>query len=138
MNRTRQISVKFVNQSDKIYLMEYKKFLPKGIYVGREKFTPKVQQKRNVLRPALKLANQKDAYNGKCKLHIDTLVIKGIKCMVNNISEVPEEISVIKSTQKMIEKNPLYYFGELSPFSNLHPCGFCLHNTNYHSSEQYI
>ena len=35
-------------------------------------------------------------------------------------------------------KKTLCYFGELSPFSNLHPCRFNLHNTNYHSSEQYI
>ena len=52
-NRTRPISVKFVNQSDKNYLMEHKKGLPKGIYVEDE-FTPKVQWKRNVLRPVLK------------------------------------------------------------------------------------
>ena len=60
---------------------------------------------KNVLRLVLKLAKQKDAYKGKCKLDVDTLVIKGIKYMVNNISELPEEISVMKATQKMNEKN---------------------------------
>ena len=25
----------------------------------------------------------------------------------------------------------------MSPFSNLHPCRFCLHKTDYHSSEDY-
>ena len=64
-------------------------------------------------------------------------MIKGIKYMVNNISKIPEEISAMKATQKMYGKT-LCYFGELSPFSNLHPYRFCLHNTDYHSSEQYI
>ena len=77
--------------------------------------------KRNALRLVLKLANQKDAYKGKCNLDADTLVIKGIKYMVNNISELQEDISAMKATQKMNEKT-LCYFGELSPFSNLHPC----------------
>ena len=85
----------------------------------------------------LKVANQKDAYKGKWKLDAGTLVIKGIKYMVNNISELPEEISAMKATQKMNEKT-LCYFGELSPFSNLYPCRFHLHNTDYHSLEQYI
>ena len=57
-NRTRPISVKFVNQGDKNNLMEHKKLLPKVIYVEDE-ITPKVQWKRNVLRLVLKLANQK-------------------------------------------------------------------------------
>ena len=103
-----------------------------------DEFTPKVQQKRNVLRPVLKLANQKDAYIGTCKQDADTLVIKGIKYMVKSISELPEEISAMKAAQKMNEKNTLCYFGELSPFSNLHLCRFDLHNTDYHSSEQCI
>ena len=98
---------------------------------------PKVQWKRNVLRLVLKLANQKDAYKGKCKLDADTLLIKGIKYMVNNRSELLEEISAMKATQKMNEKI-LCYFGELLSFSILYPCRFLLHNTNYHSSEQYI
>ena len=102
-----------------------------------DEFMHKVQWKRNVLRPVLKLANQKDAYKGKCKLDADTLVIKGIKYTVNNISELPEEISVMKATQKMNEKT-VCYFGELSPIKNLHPHRFHLHNTDYHSSEQYI
>ena len=135
-NRTRPVSVKFVNQSDKHYLMEHKKLLPKGIYVEDE-FTLNIQWKRNVPRLVLKLTNQKDAYKGKYKLDADTLVITGIKYMVNNISELPEEISVMKATQKMNEKT-LCYFGELSPFSNLHACRFHLHNTYYHFSEQYI
>ena len=104
------------------HLMEHKKFLPKGIYMEDE-FTSTVQWKRNVFRLVLKLANQKDAYKGKCKLDADTLVIKGIKYTVNNISKLLEEISAMKATQKINEK-ALCYFSELSPFSNLHPCRF--------------
>ena len=92
-----------MNKSDKNYLMEQKKFLPKGIYVEDE-FTPTVQWKRNVLTLVLRLANQKDAYKSKCKLDADTLVIKGIKYTVNNISELLQELSAMKATQKMNEK----------------------------------
>ena len=35
-------------------------------------------------------------------------------------------------------KKGLCYFGELSPFNNLHTCRFHLHSTNYLFSEQYI
>ena len=105
-NRTRSISVKFVNQSDKNYLMEHKNSSQKE-FTWKIEFTPKVQWKGNVLRLVLKLANQKDAYKGKCNLDADALVIKDIKYTVNNISELPEEISAMKVTQKMNEKNTM-------------------------------
>ena len=131
MNRTIPILVKFVNQSDKNYLMEHMKFLLKGIYMEDE-FAPEVQWKRNVLRPVLKLANQKDACKGKCKLDTDTLVV-----MVNNISKLPEEISVVKATQKMNEKHyaTLVNYHHLAIYIHVR---FHLLNTDYHSSEQYI
>ena len=55
----------------------------------------------------LKVSYQKDVYKGKCKLDTDTLVIKCIKYMLNNISELPEEISTMKATQKMNEKRTM-------------------------------
>ena len=55
MNRTRPILVKFVNHSDKDYLLEHEKFLPKGIY-REDEFTLKVQWKRKCTKTGLKVS----------------------------------------------------------------------------------
>ena len=61
--RSRPISIKFVNKQDCDLLLQCKKQLPDGIYVDRE-YCAETEKERQYLRPILKKARKSEDFRG--------------------------------------------------------------------------
>ena len=73
-DRSRPISVDFLQKDDTDFIMENKSQLPEGIYADRE-YSQETECRRKLLRPILKAARQNKDFQGRCKLEKDTLVL---------------------------------------------------------------
>ena len=117
-------------------LIERKKSLKPGVHVDRE-YIQEDEKKRRLLRPVLKSTWDHDKYRGKCKLEGTTLVIQGKKYGINNLHELPDELSTFNVSSKSTDA-VIGFFGELNPLSNFHPAKFTHNGFAYHCSEQMI
>ena len=80
-----------------------------------------------------------EAYQGKCKLEDNYLVIHGKKYGTSDLHKLPNDLSGFHASSKIDDKNAVHaFFGELSPFSNFHPAHFEVDRVEYNSSEQFI
>ena len=95
-NFGRPISVTFHRKEDKDKLMKGKQNLPMGVYVNEE-FPLHIKRARDRLRPVLKYIKTKPAYKDKCKIQWDKLIVDGVKYSMENIGDLPSEISSIQS-----------------------------------------
>ena len=93
--------------------------------------------KRKILRPIYKTAINRHSYKGRCKMEGEFLKIHGRRYGVNNIGNLPQDLSGNKCT---IRENPetIGFYGELNPMSNFYNCEFAVNNLKFHSSEQLI
>ena len=73
-----------------------------------------------MLRPILKAARQIPAYQRRCRLEADELIIQGKHYTVDKLNKLPSELNVFNLTSRSNE-NTIGYFGELNPLSNFHP-----------------
>ena len=62
---------------------------------------------------------------------------KGCTYTRGNLSQLLQNLSGYAVSGKSDEET-IGFFGELSPYSNFHPCTFTLDNITFHSSKQYI
>ena len=136
MERSRPISITFGKHDDVEYLLTYKRYLPKGIYLDKE-YCEEIEKKRKLLRPIMHCAKKHDKFKKKCRMEEDTLVIRGKHYNVNNLHQLPMEINGFEATTKK-EEGITCFFGELNPMSNFHPAKFNHDGYIYHSSEQLI
>ena len=90
-----------------------------------------------MLRLILKAACQIPAYQRRCRLEVDELVIQGKHYTIDKLNKLPSELNVFNLTSKSNE-NTIGYFGELSPLSNFHPAPFTVNGVHYICSEQFI
>ena len=135
-NFDRPISVTFQRKEDKDKLMEGKQNLPMGVYVNEE-FPLHIKRARDRLRPILKYIKTKPAYKDKCRIQGDKLIVEGVKYSMENIGELPTEIAAFKAAEKSNDSHIVFH-GELSPYSNFHPCKFTLDNIVFPTAEHYI
>ena len=56
---------------------------------------------------------------------------------MENIGELPTEIAAFKAAEKSNDSHIVFH-GELSPYSNFHPCKFTLDNIVFPTAEHYI
>ena len=136
VDQCRPISITFSRYEDVEYLLTYKKYLPKGIYLDKE-YCEEIEKKRKLLHPIMRCAKKHDDYKKKCRMENDTLVIRGKHYTVNNLHQLPAEINGYKATSKS-EEGITCYFGELNPLSNFHLASFNYEGIQYHSTEQLI
>ena len=134
--RNRPISIEFVKKASADFLFNNKKKLPKGVFLDRE-YNADTERERQKLRPILRRACELDEYKYKCKLEGNSLIIKGHTYTTGNLSQLPHDLSGYAVSSKSDDQT-IGFFGELSPYSNFHPCTFTLDNTTFYSSEQYI
>ena len=134
--RNRPISIEFVKKASADFLFNNKKKLPKGVFLDRE-YNTETERERQKLRPILRRARELDEYKFKCKLEGNSLIIKGRTYNTGNLSQLPQNLSGYAVSSKS-DQETIGFFGELSPYSNFHPCTFTLDNIMFHSSEQYI
>ena len=104
--------------------MSVKSNLLRGIYVNNE-FPPHVKRNQDRLCPILHLARSNSSYKDKCKLEGDSLVIDGRKYTINEIGNLPPELTAFQSVQKtddqyLADDQYLVFHREWSPFSNFH------------------
>ena len=98
-----------------------------------------IEKQRKLLRPILQLARGIEAYQGKCKLEDNYLVIHGKKYGTSDLHKLPNDLSGFHASSKIDDKNAVHaFFRELSPFSNFHPAHFKVDGVEYNSSEQFI
>ena len=134
--RPRPISVVFNKLDDAKILLQNKKNLPEGVFVNRE-YSDETEKTRRYLRPIFRAAQDHSAYKGQCRLDSDTLVIKGRRFTKDNIHQLPDDLSGFHVSSRT-NTSTFGFFGELSPFSNFHPCRFSHNGREYHCTEQFI
>ena len=117
-------------------LLSNKKYLPRGIFADRQ-YSQDTENKRRILRLIYKTAINHHSYKGRCKMEGEFLKIHGRRYGVNNIGNLPQDLSGYKCT---IKENPetIGFYGELNPMSNFYNCEFTVNNLKLHSSEQLI
>ena len=130
-NRGRPISVTFVCE----HLLANKKYLPKGVYADKQ-YSEDIENTRRILRPVIRKA-RKGKYKGLCRMEKDQVIIEGRRYGINNLHQLPNEISTFKCTSEETE-DCIGFFGELNELSNFYPCKFMVNATTYSSSEQWI
>ena len=135
-NRTRPISVMFKLCDDKELFLSCKHKLPAGIYAN-EQYQIHIKRTSDRLLPILRLAKSQSEYREKSRLDGDSLLINGTRYTIDDLDRLPPEIATHKAAEKMND-NHIIFSGELSPYSNFHPCNFVIDDQTYHSSEQYI
>ena len=132
----RPIVINFVYHEDCENLLSNKKYLPRGIFADRQ-YSQDTENKRIILRPIYKTAINHHSYKGRCKMEGEFLTIHGRRYGVNNIGNLPKDLSGYKCT---IREDPetIGFYGELNPMSNFHHCEFTVNNLRFHSREQLI
>ena len=134
--RGRPIVVHFVYHEDCEYLLANRSYLPNGVFLDRQ-YSEETENKRRILRPIYKVANNHTSYRGHCTMEGEFLKIRGRKYSVDNTDKLPEELNSFKCTSKETQ-SALGFFGELNPLSNFYNCEFHYQNLTFHSSEQLI
>ena len=76
-------------------------------------------------------------YRDHCKLNGDTLIVNGIKYMVDDIHKLPPELAAYKSSEKRNDSY-LAFHEEWSLYSNFHQSLFELGGNSFNTAEQYI
>ena len=135
-DKTRPVKVEFQHRLDVEYILSNKKLLRRGIYADKA-YTAEVENRRCMLRPILKAARQIPAYQKRCRLDADELVILGKHYTVDRLNRLPPDLNVFNLTSKNNE-DTIGYFGELNPLSNFHPAPFTVNGIHYICSEQFI
>ena len=135
-NRTRPISVTFKLRDDKELFLSCNHKLPAGIYANEE-YPIHIKRTHDRLLPILRLAKSQSEYQEKNRLDGDLLLINGTRYTIDDLDRLPPEIATHKAAEKMNDTH-IIFSGELSPYSNFHPCNFVIDYQTYHSSEQYI
>ena len=136
MNYNRPISITFQRKEDKDLLMSNKQNLPAGIYANDE-YPIHVKQKRDKLRPILRLAKTLPEYKDNSKLIGDKLFINGAKYSVDDLHQLPAGLEAYRAAEKN-DAETIAFHGELSPSSNFHPSTFTIGEHTFHSAEQWI
>ena len=85
------ILVTFVMLQDQNLILKNKANLPKCVYV-EEDFPSEIQERRNLLRPMVRLAVNLRNYKGKVTLWYDKMILNNKKHGVNDLSQLPREI----------------------------------------------
>ena len=134
--RGRPIVINFVYHEDCKNLLSNKKYLPRGVFAGRQ-YSQDTENKRRILSPIYKTAINHHLYKGRCKMEGEFLKIHGRRYDVNNIGSLPQDLSGYKCTIKE-NPEPIGFYGELNPMSNFYNCEFTVNNMKFHSSEQLI
>ena len=135
-NRARPISVTFRLRNDKELFLSCKCKLPAGIYANEE-YPIHIKRTCNRLLPILRLAKSQPEYRERSRLDGDSLLINGTRYTIDDLDRLPSDIAAYKAAEKSNETH-IIFSGELSPYSNFHPCSFVMDDQIYHLSEQYI
>ena len=130
------IAVKFMKKSDAEMVLDLKKKLRKGIYVDQF-YSVETEKQRKCLRPILSAARRLEEYRGHCKMEGTEVVIRGKHYSFNNLSELPENLSLGKVSSRQ-DASHYGFFGEFNPLSNFHPAVFTCNDEKCHHTEQFI
>ena len=128
-------SVTFVYNEDCEHLLSNKTYLPKGVFADRQ-YCEETENNRRILRPVIRKA-RRSTYKGRCRMEKDQVVIDGRWYGLNNLHQLPSDLSTFKCTSEESE-DCVGFFGELNELSNFHPCKFKINGTTFSSSEQWI
>ena len=134
-HKGRPISVTFVYNEDCEHLLSNKTYLPKGVFTDRQ-YCEETENNRRILRPVIRKA-RRSTYKGRCRMEKDQVVIDGRWYGLNNLHQLPLDLSTFKCTSEESE-DCVGFFGELNELSNFHPCKFKINGTTFSSSEQWI
>ena len=132
----RPIAVKFMKKSDAEMVLDMKKNLRKGIYVDQF-YSVETEKQCKRLRPILSAGRRLEEYRGRCKMEGTEVVIKGKHYSFNNLSELPENLSLDKVSSRQ-DASHYGFFGEFNPLSNFHPAVFTCNDEKYCHTEQFI
>ena len=83
------------------------------------------------------MAKSNPKYEEKCGLQGDKHVIDEVKYTVDNLADLPEELSACRTAEKSNE-DTLVFHGKYSSFSNFHHSTFQIIGKKYPTAEHYI
>ena len=76
-------------------------------------------------------------YRDKSKLVDDKLIINGVNYSVDNLAQLPPDLSAYKVVEKT-DENTIVFQGELSPWSYFLNAPFTINNQYFRTSEHWI
>ena len=120
---------------DKYTVLHHAKFL-KGhepaVFIN-EQFPYEINRRRNILRPIMKLAKDR---NMRASLAKDKLKIEGKVYTINDLDKLPEKVNMAEKSIVTTGTHVLFH-GWASPLSNFHRNHFTLDKVTYCCVEQY-
>lgn len=136
-NRPRQVMIKFKDQTTRNAIL-----FSKGNLKGKEAFR-RVWINDDVAEGTQKLREEARAINLLCKekgilntkIHGDGIVIDGRKYKLNELTTLPEHLSLDKA-KTIVRDNRIYFQSQCSKLSNFYRCDIRLPDGHFTSSEQ--
>jgi ribA/ribD-fused uncharacterized protein len=129
----RNVVAKLVSKSEVDVVLKAAKKL-KGrqepIYINPQ-FPSDIAKKRRILQPVLYRAREQQL---KATMNLDKLNIEGVQYSVENVFDVPFNISSLHTKENA---NSVVFHGRFSPFSNFHPSNFYVDGEKFYCVEQY-
>ena len=100
------------------------------IYINQQ-FPPEVASIRRILQPVLKMAKN---WPEIASLNLDKLIVDSIPYTVNNIQDIPLDISSLNQKENL---STVAFHGRFSPFINFFASKFTMGDLTFNCSEQH-
>ena len=134
------IIIRFHHYKDKMFILKSSRQIQESCSVElriTEDFPKEVLDNRKILLPIYDTARKMCPANTKVNLVADKLFIGGKSFDVNNLDELPDELSP-HSASTPTDGQTVAFFTKNSQFSNHHPCWFEIDGIRYTSGEQWL
>lgn len=135
MRKPRPIIVRFLSRRDRDTVFAKRSACKNEVKMSAD-FAAPTQARRRQLIPILVKAKKSLVYNNKVRLVDDRLIIDGTTYTVDNLAELPKELS-LEDQSTQTQGSTTIFYSRFSPLSNFHPSSFVVKDTKFHSTEQY-
>ena len=135
-NKQRTVLMEFHNYTDVLLILEHKHQLPNGVY-AREYLPEIMEERRQEMLKIYLHAKKLPEYQRKCRMEMDTLILKGKTYTVGNVHELPSNLAPSKICERR-DTNHVAFFGGGTPLSNFYPCPITYEGFKYCSVEQIL
>ena len=135
--RTRPIIIKFHFFGDRQLILNNSGALRgTGIYIN-EDFSAETEASRKTLYPIVKAARENPQYKDKVSLHVDRVLLAGKTYTVNNLKDLPPDLSPGHLATDTATPGMVRFFGRAGMLSNFNHSPFKVDGISYTGNEQF-
>ena len=137
-SKLRELKIEFQHRVDVDMILAHKNQLPPGVYTYvREDLPENIEKRRQKMLKVYLYAKKLENYRRKCRMELDTLVIKGVTYTVETMHNLPEDLKPHVLCEER-NKNIVAFLGDGSPLSNFYHCEVEYEGFTYSSVEQVL